>query len=189
MKSRPRLTVLALLAGIAAAQPAHVLDIEIENGIVYIYDTTELAKYATAPGLVAPWSVSSAGPARNFWSLVYIADIVSVNGRPARGVMVRRGTRIGLTPNQAAGQAIADTTRGFIDDGVWEIQTADGTAVGTFHHSRIHRRSSAARFTARSIGYEPCCHRRNGRVLWSARPNGRRSSDRQFGAAWSRVHY
>jgi hypothetical protein len=63
---------------------------------------------------------------------VFIADIVSVNGRPARGVMVRRGTRVGLTTNQAAGQAISDTTRGFIDDGVWEIQNAEGAAIGTF---------------------------------------------------------
>ena len=132
MKLRFRLAVSALLAGIASAQPAHVLDIEIDKGVFYVYDTIEFAKYATTPGVVAPWSVSAGGPARNFWSGVYIADIVSVNGRPARGVMVRRGTRIGLTTNLAAGQAIADTTRGFIDDGVWEIQTADGTAVGTF---------------------------------------------------------
>jgi hypothetical protein len=132
MKQLYALGVSALLATLASAQPAHVLEIEIDNGVFYVYDTTDLAKYATIPGIVPPWTQSAGGPARNFWSGVFIADIVSVNGRPARGVMVRRGTRVSLSTSPAPGQAIADTNRGFIDDGVWEIQTVDGTPVGTF---------------------------------------------------------
>jgi len=121
--------VLALVVGAATTASAQVLEIEINNGVFYVYDTTDPFKFATVPAVVPPWS---GGPSpRNFFTGVFIADIVSVNGRPARGVMVRRGTRVGLTTNQLPGQAIADTTRGFIDDGVWEIQTAEGTAVGT----------------------------------------------------------
>jgi hypothetical protein len=121
--------VVALVFGAATSASAQVLEIEINNGVFYVFDTTDPFKFATVPAAVPPWS---GGPSpRNFFTGVFIADIVSVNGRPARGVMVRRGTRIGLTTTQFPGQAIADTTRGFIDDGVWEIQTGEGAAVGT----------------------------------------------------------
>jgi hypothetical protein len=130
MKPYLRLALCALLVGVTTKASAQVLDIEIDNGVFYVYDTTDLSRFASSPGVVPPWSGGL--PPRNFFSGVFIADIVSVNGRPARGVMVRRGTRVGLTTNQAAGQAISDTIRGFIDDGVWEIQGAEGAAIGTF---------------------------------------------------------
>jgi hypothetical protein len=130
MKPYLRLAVCALVVGMATTASAQILDIEINNGVFYVYDTTDLSGFAGSPAVVPPWS---GGPSPlNFFQGVFIADIVSVNGQSARGVMVRRGTRVGLTTNQVPGQAIADTTRGFIDDGVWEIQTAEGTAVGTF---------------------------------------------------------
>ena len=130
MKASLRLAVCALVVGMATTASAQILDIEINDGVFYVYDTTDLSGLAGSPAVVPPWS---GGPSpRNFFNGVFIADIVSVNGQPARGVMVRRGTRVGLTTNQVPGQAIADTTRGFIDDGVWEIETAEGTAVGTF---------------------------------------------------------
>ena len=130
MKTYLRLAVCALVVGMAATASAQILDIEINNGVFYVYDTNDVSGFAASPSVVPPWS---GGPSPlNFFKGVFIADIVSVNGQPARGVMVRRGTRIGLTTNQVPGQAIADTTRGFIDDGVWEIKTAEGTAVGTF---------------------------------------------------------
>jgi uncharacterized protein (TIGR03437 family) len=83
------------------------------------------------PGIVSPWSATPGVASQNFWSGVFIADIVLVNGRPAHGVMVRRGTRISLTGTPGAGQTIADVTAGFIDDGVWVFQREDGTAFGT----------------------------------------------------------
>ena len=130
MKPYLRSVVFALVVGVARTASAQVLDIEINNGVFYVYDTTDPSGFATTPTAVPPWS-GGPGP-RNFFNGVFIADIVSVNGQPVRGVMVRRGTRVGLTTNQVPGQAIADTIRGFIDDGVWEIQTAEGAAVGTF---------------------------------------------------------
>ena len=125
-----RLALCALVVNVATTASAQVLDIEVANGVYYVYDTTDLSGFATSPGVVPPWS-GGLFP-RNFFSGEVIADIVSVNGRPARGVMVRRGTRVGLTTSPTPGQAIADTIRGFIDDGVWEIQSADGAAIGTF---------------------------------------------------------
>jgi hypothetical protein len=114
MKPFLRLAVCALVVGAATTALAQVLDIETDNGVFYVYDTTDLSAFATLPGVVPPWS---GGPSRkNFFSGVFIADIVSVNGQPARGVMVRRGTRVGLARNQAPGQAISDTIRGYIDD-------------------------------------------------------------------------
>jgi hypothetical protein len=130
MKPYLQLALCALVVGVTTTASAQVLDIEIDNGVFYVYDTTDLSRFATSPAVAPPWS-GGLSP-RNFFSGVFIADIVSVNGRAARGVMVRRGTRVGLTTNQAPGQAISDTIRGFIDDGVWEIQTAAGAAIGTF---------------------------------------------------------
>jgi len=130
MKAYLPVAVCALVVGMATTASAQILDVEINNGVFYVYDSTDRSGFAASPAVVPPWS---GGPSPlNFFKGVFIADIVSVNGQPARGVMVRRGTRVGLTTNQVPGQAIADTTRGFIDDGVWEIQTAEGTAVGTF---------------------------------------------------------
>jgi len=130
MKPFSWLAVCVLVVGVTTPASAQLLDIEIANGVFYVYDTGNLSAWATSPAVVPPWS--GGPPPRNFFSGVFIADIVSVNGRPARGVMVRRGTRVGLTTSPAPGQAISDTIRGFIDDGVWEIQTAEGAAIGTF---------------------------------------------------------
>jgi uncharacterized protein (TIGR03437 family) len=123
---------ISLLVRIAAAQLATVIEIETENDLFYNYDTPELSKFATSPAIAVAFGATPGGAPRNFWQGVYIADIVAVNGRPARGVMARRGTRLSLTPSPNSGQAISDVTRSFIDDGVWEIQQADGTQVGTF---------------------------------------------------------
>lgn len=132
MKKIAYVTLFSFFAGIAAAQPVSILDIEIDNFVFYVYDSSDYSKFATAPSLVPPWSPSPGGPARNFFTGVIIADIVSVNGAPARGVMVRRGTGILLRPSPIPGQAISDTTRGYIDDAVWEFQQADGTPIGSF---------------------------------------------------------
>ena len=44
--------VIALVAGIATTASAQVLDIEIANGVFYVYDTTDLSKFVTSPAVV-----------------------------------------------------------------------------------------------------------------------------------------
>jgi hypothetical protein len=131
MKRFPFLAVAGLIARAASGQAPSLIDIETDNGVFYAYDTADSTKFATVPGVVGPWSATPGVASRNFWSGVYIADIVLVNGRPARGVMVRRGTRISLAVSAGSGQAIADAGGSFIDDGVWLFQRDDGTPFGT----------------------------------------------------------
>jgi uncharacterized protein (TIGR03437 family) len=123
--------VLSSSMGIAPAQPVSILDVEVDNGVFYTYDTADFSKFATVGDGVPVWAPSPGGSARNFLNGVYVADIVTVNGKPARGVMVRRGTSIQLRPSPVPGQAVSDVSRSFIDDGVWEFQQADGTPIGT----------------------------------------------------------
>src|SRR5690348_3765816 len=87
------LTVASLIVRAAAGQGPSLIDIEVDNGGFYSYDTADSTKFATVPGAVAPWSSTPGVFSRNFWSGAFVADIVMVNGRPAHGVMVRRGTR------------------------------------------------------------------------------------------------
>ena len=68
---------------------------------------------------------------KTFSSFIGLADIVRVNGTPAKGTWSIRATTTNYTPTPVPGQAIADTTRNFFVDWVWEIQQADGTPIGT----------------------------------------------------------
>ena len=64
-----------------------------------------------------------------FTDFTGIADIVAINGKPAKGTWLIRSTTTTLAPNPAPGNAIADTTRNFVD-WMWDIQVAAGNAVG-----------------------------------------------------------
>src|SRR5438045_888107 len=96
-----------------------------------MYDVGDISKLATVGEGVPVWAPSPGGPAWEFLNGISIADIVSVNGKPARGVMVRRGTSIQLRPSAVSGQVVSDAHRSCIDEGVWESQQAHGTPIGT----------------------------------------------------------
>jgi len=122
------LLVLCACSFLSVAQsgPPAVLLIEFENNVLYNQDTSDVSKFATDPGRTA------AAPSKNFASVVSIADIVSVNGRPAKGVFFKERRIIFLTPSPNPGQAIADLTRNaaeFYD--AFEILQEDGTPVGS----------------------------------------------------------
>jgi hypothetical protein len=68
---------------------------------------------------------------KTFSSFIGLADIVRVNGTPVRGTWSIRATTTNYTPNAQPGLAVADTTRNFFVDWIWEIQQADGTPIGT----------------------------------------------------------
>jgi hypothetical protein len=68
-------------------------------------DRADVTKLATDT------AVTSATPAKNFQKTVFIADIVAVNGQPARGTVIQNGRTVSLRPAPAPGQGVADITR------------------------------------------------------------------------------
>ena len=128
MINRIMLTTLALAGGLAWSQnapPAVILDMRIENRVVYTTDTADVSKLATNPNSTTPVARGS------FSTFVSIADIVSINGRPVKGTWTIRGTQLTMNPNPKPGEAIADTTRNNHIDGIFEILQQDGTPIGT----------------------------------------------------------
>ena len=101
MMFREWMRVAAAVLCATAAQPAQgqqftTSEIEWENGVNYFADTADLSKLAASPGAVNP-------RIRNFMHGTAIADIVSVNGKPAKGSWVGRAQLVMLVPNPAAG--------------------------------------------------------------------------------------
>ena len=84
----------AIGVGQAWAQAPRVasLDIEWENAVVYIDDLADPFRLVTSPNPVT-------ASVRNFMPYIAMADIVSVNGKPAKGAWVVRGRIIQLFPN------------------------------------------------------------------------------------------
>src|SRR5580692_7624044 len=119
------LAIVGMTSRPSAAQTPTVIQIDIENYAYYYADNPDYSKLAGSQQAVAPVST------KTFSSFIGLADIVQVNGKPARGTWSIRATTINYTPTPQPGQAIADTTRNFFTDWVWEIQQADGTPVGT----------------------------------------------------------
>jgi hypothetical protein len=111
---------------LAQTVPAAILQVDIDNYVAYVNDTADVANLATDTNLT-----TSPAAAKTFATLLGIADIVAVNGKPARGTWIVKGTWINLTPDAAPGQAVADATRTFIIESVWEIQQTDGRPTGT----------------------------------------------------------
>jgi hypothetical protein len=109
----------------SAAQTPTVVQIDIENYAYYYADNPDYSKLAGTEVASPPVST------KTFSSFIGLADIVRVNGTPAKGTWSIRATTTNYTPTPQPGQAIADTTRNFFVDWVWEIQQADGTPVGT----------------------------------------------------------
>jgi hypothetical protein len=108
--------------------PPVILRIEYENGVRYVADTVDIPALATIPT-----PVSQAIP--TFATYVLLADIVAVNGKPAKGLFLTRQVVVNLTPNPSPGQAIADVVRTNYLDRVFEILQADGTPIGSIMSS------------------------------------------------------
>jgi hypothetical protein len=117
-------TALFALSALAQVAPPDVLRIEYENGVRYIYDSVDVPAFATVP---AP--LSQVTP--TFATYILLADVVSVNGKAAKGVFLTRQSVVNLTTNPAPGQAIADVARANVVDRIIELQQPDGTPIGS----------------------------------------------------------
>jgi hypothetical protein len=105
--------------------PPSVLEVEVENAVQYFEDTSDPSKLATDPNATTPTLP------KNFFPALFMADIVAVNGQPAKGIFIRRARNISLSVNPNPGQAIADIVRNAVADGIFEFLKSDGTQVGS----------------------------------------------------------
>ena len=119
--------ICAIVVGQAWAQAPRTftLDIEWENSVGYLDDVPDPSKLVTSPG------IPTFNP-RNFMRFIAIADIISVNGKPAKGTWVLGGRLVQIFRSPMPGQAIGDlAVRGSMADIHLEILDNDGTPVGT----------------------------------------------------------
>lgn len=116
----------------AADQPLiSALIIETDNVVTYVGDVTDPSKLALTTTLTTP------GTTRAFTETITVGDVVSINGRPARGLWQSRGFSMGYSPTAAAGFAIADSAEGGPGECKWAILTADGILVGRFQEGGL----------------------------------------------------
>src|SRR5262245_55100054 len=111
--------------GWGQAPPPTILEIDLENRVQYIGDIYDVSKLATDSNVTTPV------PSKNFVPILIIADIVALNGQPAKGTSVFHIRQINLRTAPNAGEAIADVVRNNVVDIRFEVLRSDGTAVGT----------------------------------------------------------
>jgi len=123
------ITMSAVLQmGLAAeSNRVAVLEIEVQNSVTYRYDDSDVTKRAGSQVPVTP-SID-----RAFIDFCQIDDIVAVNGKPAKGLHMTCGTRMGFNPNPRPGFGIADVALGAgRQECNWEIYSAEGRFIGRF---------------------------------------------------------
>lgn len=123
----------ALLAALGYAQESApvTLLVDVENAVQYRSDIADPARRG------ADAAVTTAGAARAFTDVLFIGDIVAVNGRPARGLWTSRQYLMNFNPSPAPGFAIADVNRGTIAECKWEFLDADGRFIGALADSGL----------------------------------------------------
>ena len=109
-----------------AQTPPIKLQVDVDNFVLYNYDTFETTQFGTNPS-------STSVPMKTYNYHISIGDIVAVGGTLAKGTLLCTHTMFVLSPTATVGsmKAIADTSRAMMDDCSLEILASDGTAVGT----------------------------------------------------------
>jgi hypothetical protein len=117
--------VFTTLRGQAEPQP-QTLKVDINNLVLYNYDTFDTSQFATNAGPVASMM-------KTYNYHISVGDIAMVNGAPAKGTLLCTHTMFVLSPTAArgSGKAIADTSRSMVDDCSLEILRENGSPVGT----------------------------------------------------------
>src|SRR5206468_3192751 len=121
----------------AQVAPPITLQVDVENFVVYTYDVTDYSKFATDQSKTTSSLGLQQGGLRTFTPIIGIADIVAVNGMPAKGTWLTRGTVLNLQTSALPGQAIADTIRANMTEQVFEILQTNGTPIGTIMASEV----------------------------------------------------
>jgi hypothetical protein len=134
MNSTKKQTILGCLALTAslglyasAQTPAStILTIEMENVVQYQENFANLPKNGTSTAMEAP-----IGPPSSFSPGYFIGDIATINGTKSKGTVFARNLYVNFNPNPSGSQAVADISRAQAMEILFEIQQADGTAIGT----------------------------------------------------------
>ena len=115
------------------AQPASpvVLVVDVDNAVQYRFDIGDPARRGADAG-----STTAAAP-RAFTDVLFIGDIVAVNGKPAKGLWTSRQYLMNFSPAPAAGFAVADVSRATIAECKWEFLDAEGRFVGALADSGL----------------------------------------------------
>ena len=123
----PACLALWAVAGFAQVPPPVILEIDIENYVQYFDDVGDPSRFATDVNERTTTRVFAA-----FTATLHLADIVAVNGRPAKGTYINRSQLVRFNPTMTPGQAIADISRsGGPGLQAFEILQPDGTPIGT----------------------------------------------------------
>ncbi len=96
-----------------------IVAVDIENIVIYNQD------WATSAEQTDPLV------SQNFVPIIWLADVVAVNGVPAKGTWTVRGTSLVRSTTLTPGQAIADSSSFFFFDWIVDLILPDGRPVGT----------------------------------------------------------
>jgi hypothetical protein len=109
-----------------AQTPPIKLQVDVENYVLYNYDTFDTTQFGTNPN-------QTNVPMKTYNYHISIGDIIAVNGTPAKGKVLCTHTMFVLSPTATVGsmKAIADTSRAMMDDCSLEILASDETPIGT----------------------------------------------------------
>jgi len=130
MRKRLCLGVIMLPALASYAQPARAakLDIVVDNAVTYRYDNPDPSTWGKQT------AITPNTPQRAFQDLVSIGDIVSINGKPAKGLWTTHGVQLPFSTNPVPGNPIANVASSEGAFGhlgcTWVLYTADGRYVG-----------------------------------------------------------
>lgn len=113
----------------AAQSPSPTtLKVDLQNAVEYQGDIGDPSQFASKP------NITPSNPPRDFYVATIIADIVAVNGQPAKGTYVGRSDSVILSPAPTGApnsEAIADVMRAALRQHIFEILQPDGTPIGT----------------------------------------------------------
>src|SRR5262249_48944256 len=118
-------TLLAILGARLAGDAQTLLMIEVDNYVPYWIDVPDPQTFASNPGITP----AKGGAA--FQRFVFIGDIVSVNGRPAKGIWTATNVRIKVSPIPQPQPAIAERVRRNNTEMYFDLMQVDGTPIGT----------------------------------------------------------
>jgi hypothetical protein len=134
---RRKLLLFAAVTCSLAAQPATLRGtyrIGVKDQVLYFNNLSNPNQFATQNG---PVNLTPPADLRTFMDFIMIADVVSLNGRPAKGTLITTGRLLPTAPVPLANLAIADIQREFTTNLWIEIQRADGSPVGTLTGSGL----------------------------------------------------
>ena len=136
MIRRPNIVTIVILVAVAACRLAlaqqpvtATLTVDLTNQVEYQGDVYDPAKFARNANITP--SLGNGTGILNFGVATILADIVAVNGQPAKGLYAATDRWIAAYPAPVPGQAIADVRRGRIREFTFEILQPDGTPVGS----------------------------------------------------------